>query len=69
MLDYFGDFDERYYAAEFVQKFEDTGQKSTAVCTLLLLEKLGGAYLMRCGMFSDWHSGGCSLLLPKILIY
>lgn len=42
MLDYFDDFDERYYTAEFMQKFEDT--KSTVVCTLMLLEELGGAY-------------------------
>lgn len=41
MLDYFGDFDKKY--AEFVRKFEDT--RSTVVCTLMLLEELGGAYL------------------------
>lgn len=41
MLDYFWDFDKKY--AEFVRKFEDT--RSTVVCTLLLLEELGGGYL------------------------
>lgn len=49
MLDYFGDFDEHH--ADFVQKFEDTDTKSTStstvgtVCTLMLLEELGGPYL------------------------
>lgn len=48
-LDYFGDFDEQH--ADLVRKFEDTNTKSTStdtvgtVCTLLLLEALGGAYL------------------------
>lgn len=49
MLDYFGDFDEHH--ADFVRKFEDTDTKSTStstvgtVCTLMLLEELGRAYL------------------------
>lgn len=49
MLDYFGDFDEHH--ADFIRKFEDTDTKSTntstvgTVCTLMLLEELGGPYL------------------------
>lgn len=41
MLDYFGNFDEHH--ADFVQKFED--KNGTVVCTLLILEALGGPYL------------------------
>lgn len=67
MLDYFGDFDERYYAAEFVRKFEDT--KSTVVCTLMLLEDLGGPYLpMGRRIPDEMRYVHCPLSLSTVII-
>lgn len=79
MLDYFGDFDEKY--AVFVRKFEDTDTRGTStstggmVCTLMLLEELGGPYLPMGRRVPDEmryvHSHShCSLgFTPSLVIY